>query len=167
MKPKAFQNANPEPLDIIFYSIWTWYWLPDGLLVVEQGLIQLALLLQDRGQVRVCGRKLREHLQRLQVKPCCLLNIPLLPLDVRQIVERVGVRGAQLQCRVVALLRLGHHALLLERVGEVAVGVGEVGLQLDGAPVGVNGQVDKALLVVDAGQVAVHHRMVLAQVQRA
>ena len=48
MKPKAFQNANPEPLDIIFYSIWTWYWLPDGLLVVEQGLIQLACRIEAR-----------------------------------------------------------------------------------------------------------------------
>ncbi len=92
------------------------------------------------------GRKLREHLQRLQIQPRRLLYIPLLPLDIRQIIQRVGVGGTQLEGGVVALLRLGDEALLLQRVGEVAVGVGEVGLQFDGAAVGVDGEVNEALL---------------------
>ncbi len=95
-------------------------------------------------------RKLREHLQRLQIESRRLFNIPLLPLDIRQVVQRVGVGGTQLEGGVVALLRLRDEALLLERVGEVAVGVGEVGLQFDGAPVGVNGEVDEALRVSDS-----------------
>ena len=33
--------------------------------------------------------------------------------------------------------------------------------------VGVDGEVHEALLVVDAGEVAVHHRVVLAQVEGA
>ncbi len=113
---------------------------------MEQRLIELALLLQYAGKIGMRGRKLRKHLQRLQIQPGRLLNIPLLPLDIRQVVERVGVGGTQLEGGVVALLRLRDEALLLERVGEVAVGVGEVGLQFDGAAVGVDGEVDEALL---------------------
>lgn len=56
-------------------------------------------------------------------------------------------------------------ALLLERVGQVAVGIGEVWLQLDGAAVRVDGQVDQTLLVIHARQVAMHHCMVGAQAQ--
>jgi hypothetical protein len=117
---------------------------------VKQGLIELALLLQYAGKIRVGRRKLREHLQRLQIQPGRLLNIPLLPFDIRQIIQRIGVGGTQLEGGVVALLRLRDEALLLERVGEVAVRVGEVGLQFDGAPVGVDGEVDEALRVSDS-----------------
>lgn len=60
---------------------------------------------------------------------------------------------------------LPYIALLLEGVGQVTVGVREVGLQLDGAAVRVNGQVDKTLLVVDARQVAVDDGMVGAQAE--
>ncbi len=117
---------------------------------MEQGLIELALLLQNGGKIRVGRRKLREHLQRLQIEPGRLLYITLLPLDIRQIIQRVGVGGTQLEGGVVALLRLRDETLLLERVGEVAVGVGEVGLQFDGATVGVDGEVDEALRVSDS-----------------
>ena len=61
--------------------------------------------------------------------------------------------------RVVAI-RLRDEALLLEGVGQVAVGVGEVGLEFDGVTVGVDGEVHEALLVVDAGEVDVHHCMI-------
>ena len=44
---------------------------------------------------------------------------------------------------VVALLRLGDEPLLLEGVGQVAVRVGEVGLELDGATVGLDGEVNE------------------------
>jgi hypothetical protein len=120
---------------------------------VEQRLIELALLLQYRCEIGVGGRKLRKHLQRLQIQPRRLLYIPLLPLDIRQIVQRVGVGGTQLEGGVVALLRLRDEALLLERVGQVAVGVGEVGLQFDGTPVGVDGEVDEALRVSDSDSI--------------
>ena len=46
--------------------------------------------------------------------PCGLLDEPLLPLDVGQVVEGVRVRGGQSQGRVVAVLRLRDQALLLE-----------------------------------------------------
>ena len=75
--------------------------------------------------------------------PGGLLDESLLPLDVGEVVERVGVRGGELERHVVAVLRLGDEALLLERVRQVAVRVGEVGLQLDGAPVRVDRQVDQ------------------------
>jgi hypothetical protein len=116
----------------------------NGLLVVQQRLIQLALLLQHGRQVGVGGGELREHVERLQVEPRRLLDVALLALDVGQVVEAVGVRGAQPQRRVVALLGLGHLTLLLQRVRQVAVGVREVGLQFDGASVRVDGQVYQA-----------------------
>lgn len=77
------------------------------------------------------------------------------------------MRGAQPQGRVVAVLRLGHLALLLEGVGQVAVGIGEVGLQLDRSPVRVDGEIDEALFVVHTGQVSVHNGIVGAQVEGA
>ena len=75
--------------------------------------------------------------------PGGLLDEPLLPLDVGEVVEGVGVGGGEAEGGVVAVLRLGDEPLLLERVGQVAVRVGEVGLQLDGAPVRVDRQVDQ------------------------
>ena len=80
----------------------------------------------------------------LAVEPDGLLGEALLPFDVGQVVQTVGVRGHQPERRVVALLGLGDQALLLERVGQVAVGVREVGLQLDGVTVRVDGQVNQA-----------------------
>lgn len=73
----------------------------------------------------------------------------LLALDIRQIVERVGVRRAQLQRRVVARLRLGHLAPLLQCVREVAVSIGEVGLQLDRLAVCVDCQLDMSCTYED------------------
>ena len=48
------------------------------------------------------------------------------------------------ESRVVAFFRFNDQSFLLEGVGKVAVGVREVGLQLDGAAVRVDGQVDQA-----------------------
>jgi len=53
----------------------------------------------------------------------------------------------QSQCRVVALLRVLHVALLLQRVRQVAVRVREVRLQLDRATVRVNRQVNQPAIV--------------------
>ena len=83
------------------------------------------------------GCELGEHLQRLEVEPGGLLDVPLLPLDVGQVVEAVRVGGAELEGRVVAFFRLGHVALLLQGVGQVAVRVGEVGLQFQSRAVGL------------------------------
>ncbi len=79
----------------------------------------------------------------------------------------VFVHGGEVAVRRVVALRLRDKALLLECVGQVAVGVGEVGLEFDGVTVGVDGEVHEALLVVDAGKVDVHHRMILAQIEGA
>ena len=51
--------------------------------------------------------------------------------------------GGEAEGGVVAVLRLRDEPLLLEGVGQVAVRVGEVGLQLDGAPVRVDRKVDQ------------------------
>ena len=51
--------------------------------------------------------------------------------------------GGEAEGGVVTVLRLCDEPLLLEGVGQVAVRVGEVGLQLDGAPVRVDRKVDQ------------------------
>lgn len=56
-------------------------------------------------------------------------------------------------------------AFLLQGIGQVAVGVREVGLELNGPPVGVYGQVYQALLIVHTGKVAVHNCVIWAQTQ--
>lgn len=106
------------------------------------------LLLQQRRQVAVGGCEIRKHLQGPHVEPGGLSYVALLPLHVAQVVERVHVGRAQQQGFVVALLGLGDQALLLEGVGEVAVGVWEIGLQSDRSPVRLNRQVYEALFVV-------------------
>lgn len=109
--------------------------------------------------------KLWEDLQGFPVELDCLLDIALLPLDIGQVVEGVCVGGAQPQSCVVALLRFRHIALLLEGVGKVTVSIWEVWLQLDGPPICVDGQVDQALLIVDARQVAMDHCVVGAEAE--
>ena len=73
--------------------------------------------------------------------------------------------GTQLECRVVALLGLVNQTLLLEGIGQITVGVREVGLELDSSSIGINGQVDEPLLIVDTGKVTVHDGMVRGEVQ--
>ena len=68
---------------------------PDCLLVVHEGLVQLALLLQDGGEVRVGGGELGEDLQGLEVEPRRLLDVALLALDVRKVVQGVRVGGGK------------------------------------------------------------------------
>ena len=56
------------------------------------------------------------------------------------------MRRAQLQRRVVAHLRIGHLAPLLERIREVAVRVREVRLQLDRLPIRVDREFDMSCI---------------------
>ena len=63
--------------------------------------------------------------------------------------------GTELQSSVVTLLRLVNQSLLLESIGQITVGVREVRLQLNSSSIGINGEVDKPLLIVDAGKVTV------------
>lgn len=60
---------------------------------------------------------------------------------------------------------LPYIAFLLQGICQVAVGVGEVGLQFNGTTVCVNSQVNEALLVVDTSQVSMDNRMVGAKTQ--
>ncbi len=62
---------------------------------MHEGLVQLALLLQDGGEVRVGGGELGEDLQGLEVEPRRLLDVALLALDVRKVVQRVRVGGGK------------------------------------------------------------------------
>ncbi|KAI1234735.1 hypothetical protein IHE44_0003112 [Lamprotornis superbus] len=82
------------------------------------------------------------YLKSLPIQTDSFLNIALLPLDVCQIVERICMS-----------------------IGQVAVGIRKVGLELNGPPVGVYGQVYQALLIVHTGKVAVHNCMIWAQTQ--
>ena len=68
--------------------------------------------------------------------------------------------GTELESRVVALLGLMNQPLLLESIGQVAVGVREVGLQLNSSSIGIDGQVDEPLLIVDTGEVTMDDGMV-------
>ena len=58
-----------------------------------------------------------------------------------------------------------NQTLLLESIGQITVGVREVRLQLNSSSIGINGQVDKPLLIVDTGEVAVDNSMVGGEVQ--
>lgn len=60
---------------------------------------------------------------------------------------------------------LPYIAFLLQGICQIAVGIGEVGLQFNSTAVGVNSQVNEALLVVDTGQVSMDNRMVGAKTQ--
>ena len=62
---------------------------------MHEGLVQLALLLQDGGEVRVGGGELGEDLQGLEVEPRRLLDVSLLALDVRKVVQGVRVGGGK------------------------------------------------------------------------
>ena len=68
--------------------------------------------------------------------------------------------GTELESRVVALLGLMNQPLLLESIGQVAVSVREVWLQLNSSSIGIDGQVDEPLLIVDTGEVTMDDGMV-------
>ena len=68
--------------------------------------------------------------------------------------------GTQLESRIVTLLRLVNQTLLFESIGQITVGVREVRLQLNSSSIGINGEVDKPLLIVDTGEVTVDNSMV-------
>lgn len=56
-------------------------------------------------------------------------------------------------------------AFLLEGICQIAVGIREVGLQFNSPTVGVDSQVNEALLIVDTSQVSMNDCMVWAQTQ--
>ena len=58
---------------------------------MHQSFVELSLLLQDGCQVGVGGRELREDLESFQVEAGRVLDVALLPLDVGQVVQRIGV----------------------------------------------------------------------------
>ena len=57
---------------------------------------------------KVVGVLAAPHLEGFSVELDGLFDVALLPLDIGQVVERVGVGGAQTQRRVVAVFRLGY-----------------------------------------------------------
>ena len=78
-------------------------------------------------------------LQSFPVQRNGLFNLPLFPLNVGQVVHRVSMSRVKAQCLAVTLLRFHYLPLLLQCIGKVAVCIREVGLQLDGTAVRVNG----------------------------
>ena len=61
---------------------------------------------------------------------------------------------AEAQRRVVAFLGLDHLTLFLERVRQIAVGIWEIWLELDRAPVRVDRQIDEPEMPVPINIVA-------------
>lgn len=82
-------------------------------------------------------------LERAKIESRSFFDLSLFSLNIRQIVLRVGVRGAELESGVVGGFGLRHQSLLLERVREIAVGVRKVWLQLDRSAISVDRQVDQ------------------------
>lgn len=60
---------------------------------------------------------------------------------------------------------LPYIAFLLQRICQIAVGVGEVWLQFNSPTIGVNGKINEALLIVDTGQVSMDNGMVRTEAQ--
>ena len=95
--------------------------------------------------------KLGKHFQCLQVKSCGFFYVSLLSLDVSQVVQRVSMGGTEAEGRVVAFLGLLDKSLFFESICQVAVGIGEVWLELNCSLVSVYCQIYQALFIVDTG----------------
>jgi len=65
------------------------------LFVVHECLVKFALLLQDRGQIRMRSGELWKHFQSFQIESGSLLNKALLTFDIRQIIERIRMIWTQ------------------------------------------------------------------------
>ncbi len=81
------------------------------------------------------------YLKSFGVEPDSLFSETLFSLDVCQVVEGVGMSWTESQGRVITILGLLYLPLLLECIGEVTVGIGEVWLQLDCTTVCINSKV--------------------------
>ncbi len=66
---------------------------------MRQCFVELSLLLQDGRQVGMSGGELGEDFQSFQVEAGRVLDVALLPLDVGQVVQRIGVRRIQSEKR--------------------------------------------------------------------
>ena len=80
-----------------------------------------------------------------------------------QIVKGVSVRRAEAERRVVALLGLDHLTLFLERVRQIAVGIWEVRLELDRAPVCVDRKIDEPGITTRMHELRYVLRVVLSE----
>lgn len=131
--------------DVGYAAVQNHRHLPDGFFVMHKGFIKFALLLEDRCQIWMCCCKLWENLQGLEIETSCFFNVALLPLDVGKIVERICMCRTQPQCSIITLLCFNHLTLFLEGICQIAVCIGEVGLQLNGTAICVNSQVNEPI----------------------
>lgn len=60
---------------------------------------------------------------------------------------------------------LSYIALLLQRICQIAVSVREVRLQFNGTAISVDGEINKSLLIIDAGQVSMDNGVIRAEAQ--
>lgn len=75
-------------------------------------------------------------------------------------------KKANLCARSVAITSgLAHLSLFLERIRKITISVRKVGLKFDRPAVGVDGEVDEPLFVINAGQVPVDDGIVRTQVE--
>ena len=62
---------------------------------MHESLVKFALLLQDRGQIRMRSGELWKHFQSFQIQGGSLLNKALFTFDIRQIIERIRMIWTQ------------------------------------------------------------------------
>ena len=62
---------------------------------MHECLVKFALLLQDRGQIRMRSGELWKHFQSFQIQGGSLLNKALFTFDIRQIIERIRMIWTQ------------------------------------------------------------------------
>ena len=145
-------------------------------LIVHEGLMELSLLLEHTGNIRMGYSKLGinlkyqcsvlnthnrflpfysgvwcvvqilncnvwAYLQSFVVKLNCFFCKTLLPFDVCKVIEGVCVGRTKGKGCIIAVFSIFYLALLLKSIGQVAISIWEVGLELDSSSICVYGQV--------------------------
>lgn len=86
------------------------------------------------------------YLKSFSIQAHCFFSETLFSLDVSQIVEGVGMSGTQSEGGVVTFFSLLHLTFFFQGIGQIAVGIWEVGLKLYGPTISVNGQVNQSAM---------------------
>ena len=92
-----FQNKKGNP------SVIT---VPNSFFVMHKCFIEFALLLEDRGQIRMGRSEFRKDVEGLEIESRRFFDESLLAFDIGQIVQRIGMGRTQPQCSRVTILRI-------------------------------------------------------------
>ena len=107
-----------------------------------------------------CSKSLR--VLDTNAKLCCSILLPRTPVKYSKSGEQTGRCDIQ-EMRIHTALP--YIAFFLQCICQIAIGIREVGLQLNSTTIRVNSQINETLLIVDAGQVAMDNCMVWAKAQ--